>query len=58
MRIALPNIIPPPSLPTIRSGLGGAQEQGEPSTTPASASSLTLEPIFGGIFSTAERLEN
>ncbi|XP_015753640.1 PREDICTED: serine/threonine-protein kinase PAK 6-like isoform X3 [Acropora digitifera] len=55
MRLALPNIIPPPSLPIIRSGLGGAQEQGEPSTTPVSASSLTLEPIFGGIFSSAER---
>ncbi|XP_067019182.1 uncharacterized protein [Acropora muricata] len=56
MQSALSNIRrwEPPS-PTIRSGLGGAQEHVEPSTTPDSTSSPTRVPRFGGTFATVER---
>ena len=56
MQSALSNIRR--TLPTIRSGLGGAQEHFEPSTTPDSTSSPTRVPRFGGAFATVERLEN
>ena len=47
-----------PPVPTIRSGLGGAQEHVEPSTTSDSTTSPTHVPRFGGTFATVERLEN
>ena len=56
MQSALPRILPP--LGTVRSGLGGVQEQGGPSTTPESTTSLTRVPKFRGTFDPVKRLEN
>ena len=47
-----------PPLCTVRSGLGGVQEQGGPSTTPESTTSPTRVPKFRGTFDPVKRLEN